>query len=329
MKYQRVARGGRRIDEEPEDSMAEGEENGNGEKLADEIERHETVGEPRLPPVGPTTSDGPSAEELEVVKLLVEEIMPDPLNPNVETPETFNTLVSTISEDGFDQPVVVCPITPLERETFKAEPQVKYVLSKGEHRWRAARVLGHKTIPAVVRNWDALTRRTRLVRDNQVRGETDKQKFTELVHSLQHEHQLDSELASSLLGFDTSKEMFKMMVSDGKKKSLEEKEVVDKSKNELRVLDDLSLVLNTLFTKHGHTLPYGYMMFMFGGKINAMVEMEDELRVQVEELAQICLDRKVNMSLMLAAILRDGMGPYRTREAAQSEPAGESEATTE
>lgn len=315
--YERVDTHGRRKNRKPvEESVAE-EPNGNGDaaEVAEQIERHETVGEPHVPPVGPTTMDHPSAEDLDVVKLLVEEIMPDPLNPNVETPETFNMLVSTISEDGFDQPVVVCPLSDLERETFKAEPQVKYVLSKGEHRWRAARVLGHKTIPAVIRQWDSLTRRTRLVRDNQVRGETDKSKFTELVHSLQHEHQLDSELASSLLGFDTSKEMFKLMVSDGAKKNLEEKNVVDKAKDELKVLDDLSLVLNTLFTKHGHTLPYGYMMFMWGGKINAMVEMEDDLKAQVEELAQICLDRKVNMSLMLAAILRDGMGPYRTREA--------------
>lgn len=292
------------VDPESEDVAAE-----------DEIERHETVGEPAMPPVGPTTMDHPSAADLDVVKLLVEEIMPDPLNPNEETPETFNILVSTISEDGFDQPVVVCPITDLERETFKAEPEVKYVLAKGEHRWRASRVLGHKTIPAVIRNWDSLTRRTRLVRDNNVRGETNKDKFTQLVHSLQAEHSLDSELASSLLGFDTSKEMFKLMTSDGgQKKNLEEKAVGDKAKDDLKVLDDLSLVLNTLFTKHGHTLPYGYMMFMFGGKIHAMVEMEDDLRVQVEELAQSAIDRKVNMSLMLAAILRDGLGPYRTRE---------------
>lgn len=280
---------------------------------ASSLETAEMVGEPAYHPTSlGTTADGPSALPLEVVDLLVSSIMPDPLNPNVETPETFNALVSTISEDGFDQPVVVCPVLDQERAALQIPEEVLYVLAKGEHRWRAARVLGHKTIPAVVRPWDALTRRTRLVRDNTVKGQLDKQKFTDLVHTLQLEHQLDSELASSLLGFDSSREMFKQMVHDGTKKSLEEKNTVDSSRDELKVLDDLSLVLNTIFTKHGHTLPYGYMMFMFGGKISAMVEMEGELPGRVDELAKICLDRKVNMNLMLAAILRDGIGPYRT-----------------
>jgi len=289
----------------------------NAEDTPDDVSRmeaEEQVGEPSLggaAAIGPTTSDGPSAMELDVVRLLVEEIMPDPLNPNVESPETFNMLVSTISEDGFDQPVVVCALTDYDRQTLQAPPEVNYVLAKGEHRWRAARVLGLKTIPAVIRTWDGLTRRTRLVRDNTVKGELDKNKFTELVHSLQAEHSLDSELASSLLGFDNSREMFKQMVHDHQKKALEDTAATDKSKGELKVLDDLSLILNTLFTKHGHTLPYGYMMFMWGGKISAMVEMDDELQGHVDQLAKLCLDRKVSMSLMLSAILRDGMAPYR------------------
>jgi ParB/RepB/Spo0J family partition protein len=263
-------------------------------------------------PVGPTTTNGLSAAEMELVRIPVEEIMPDPLNPNEETPEKFNTLVNTISEDGWDQPVVVCPISDQERPSLQAPPEVKYVLAKGEHRWRAARVLGHRTVPAVVREWDTLTRRTRLVRDNTVRGDLNKKKFTELVHSMQAEHSLDSELASAMLGFDNSKEMFSLMVKDQAQKDLEGKTQTNRAKDELKVLDDLSLVLNTLFTKHGHTLPYGYMVFMWAGKINAMVEMDEGLTAQVEELAQISLDRKVNMSILLAQILRDGMAPYRT-----------------
>ena len=102
------------------------------------MEAQESPGEPSMAP-GPTTMLGPSAQPLDVVDVLLAEIMPDPLNPNEQTPETFNTLVSTISEDGFDQPLVICPISDQERITLQAPPEVRYVIAKGEHRWRSAR----------------------------------------------------------------------------------------------------------------------------------------------------------------------------------------------
>src|SRR4051812_4024980 len=113
------------------------------------MEAQESPGEPSTHAPGPTTTNGLAAEPFEAVRINVDEIMPDPLNPNQESPETFNMLVATISEDGFDQPVVVCPIADNERASLQAPPEVKYVLAKGEHRWRAARVLGHRTVPAV------------------------------------------------------------------------------------------------------------------------------------------------------------------------------------
>lgn len=286
------------------------------------LQAGETPGEPVFVPEGPTTTNGLSAATtLEVVYLRVEEIMPDPLNPNQQSPETFNTLVSTIQEDGYDQPIVVCPLSAEERVKLQSDgyavpPDVKYILAKGEHRWRAAKVQSLETIPSVIRDWDPLTRRTRLVRDNVLKGELDKDRFTTLVDTLQKEHSLDGNLAASLLGFDTTQDMYKHMAKEGKRKALDEAEQVDRSKNELKVLDDLSLVLNTLFTKYGDTLPYGFMTFMWGGKIHTMVEMEGELKAQIEELGQIAKDRKVDINLILAAILRDGMAPFRTESVA-------------
>jgi hypothetical protein len=146
------------------------------------------------------------------------------------------------------------------------------------------------------------------VRDNTVKGELDKAKFTELVHSLQAEHSIDGELTSSLLGFDSARDMYKHMVSEGKKKNLEDNASLDKSRTELKILDDLSLVLNTLFTRHGHTLPYGYIAFLWGGKISVMVEMDDALKAVMERVSQMATDRKVDISIVLAALLKDGLG---------------------
>ncbi len=275
------------------------------------LEQQEEPGEPIPVPIGPTTSDGPSALNLDVVMLEVASIMPDPLNPNEQKAETFNILVNTIAEDGFDQPVVVCPISDTERAVLHAPPEVLYVLSKGEHRWRSARVLGKKTIPAVIRPWDELTRRTRMVRDNVVKGDLNKEKMTELVHSLQTQHRLDSELMASMAGFDSAKEMYGHMVREQKdKKDVDDQAHVDRSKDALKVLDDLSLVLNTIFTKYGHTLPFGFLTFMWGGQIHTMVEMQEELKTQLEQLGTITQERKVDINLLLAAMLRDAMSAY-------------------
>lgn len=286
---------------------------------------HQTVGEPQLLGV-PTTTDGLNVAALEVVNLPVDEIMPDPMNPNVESPQMFNSLVSTINEDGYDQPIVVCPIAPEERVAWNVDDAVKYVIVKGEHRWRAARVLGGDpaqrrlnpdgvpTVPCVVRNWDALTRRTRLVRDNVVKGELDKDKFTRLVESMRAEHGIDNELAPAMLGFDSAKDMFRMMVKDARAGDVEQKAATNRAKDDLKVLDDLTLVLNTIFTKHGHTLPYGYIVFMFGGRINAMFEMDDALKEQIEALSAFCVQRKLDANLVLSQLLKEGLDSLQPKE---------------
>ncbi len=260
-------------------------------------------------PEGPTTTDGVSAQPLDVVFLPIDSIIPDPLNPNEESPTTFNTLVSTISEDGFDQPIVVCPIPDSERASLEAPPEAKYVLAKGEHRWRAGRVIGYQEIPAVIRPWDTLTRRTRLVRDNVVKGELNRQKFTELVENLQKDHRLDGEIAASLTGFESSKEMYSHMVRESKQKKLDDTAQVDAAKDKLKVLDDLALVLNAIFTKHGHTVPQGYIAFMFGGQMHYMVEMDKPLHDVMQQVHQLCQDRKVDMSIVLSSMLKDFLPP--------------------
>lgn len=286
-------------------------ENGQDEQEIARTVAQEEPGEPIPVPTGPTTTDGPSALGCEVVELQVEEIMPDPLNPNEQTADRFNTLVSTIAEDGFDQPIVVCPITDRDRAQLNAPPEKKYVIAKGEHRWRSMRVLGKAVIPAVVRPWDDLTRRTRMVRDNVVKGDLNKERMTELVHSLQSQHRLDADLTASLVGFDTTREMFKHMVHEkAAKQAAEEQAHLDRTKDSLKVLDDLSLLLNAIFTKHGHSVPYGYLAFMFGGQIHVMVEMQEELREQIELLGKVALERKVDINLLLAAMLREALPTY-------------------
>ncbi|MGQ9707973.1 MAG: ParB/RepB/Spo0J family partition protein [bacterium] len=76
----------------------------------------------------------------------VEEIRPNPFQPRVtkedETSQNFLELVASIKEKGVLQPIVV------------RRRRDGYELVMGERRWRAAKMAGLATIPAVVRSVD-------------------------------------------------------------------------------------------------------------------------------------------------------------------------------
>ncbi len=85
---------------------------------------------------------GTAQEELREVP--VESISPNPRQPRRHfEEEALNALAGSLGERGVLQPVLVRP-----------NPQGTYELVAGERRWRAARIAGMKTIPALVRPHD-------------------------------------------------------------------------------------------------------------------------------------------------------------------------------
>ena len=67
-------------------------------------------------------------EKLEVAYVPIGSIKPNKYNPNRQSAHDFELLCSSISEDGFTQPVVC------QKETRE--------IVDGEHRWRACAALG-------------------------------------------------------------------------------------------------------------------------------------------------------------------------------------------
>ncbi len=85
---------------------------------------------------------GTAQEELREVP--VDSISPNPRQPRRHfEEEALNALAGSLGERGVLQPVLVRP-----------NPQGTYELIAGERRWRAARIAGMKTIPALVRPHD-------------------------------------------------------------------------------------------------------------------------------------------------------------------------------
>jgi ParB family chromosome partitioning protein len=105
-----------------------------------------------------SADDVEQAAGLQLVAVRIDAIEPDPQQPRSTFPrESLEELSASIKQDGVIQPI----------ELTEERPNV-YRIVHGERRWRAARMAGLETIPAVVRrrNYDQVTRFVRQIVEN-------------------------------------------------------------------------------------------------------------------------------------------------------------------
>jgi len=105
-----------------------------------------------------TAEDVEQASGLQLLAIRLDTIHPDPDQPRRTMPrEGLVELSESIKQDGVIQPIEVTEIRPNV-----------YLIVHGERRWRAAKMAGLETIPAVVRrrNYDEVTRFVRQLVEN-------------------------------------------------------------------------------------------------------------------------------------------------------------------
>lgn len=100
----------------------------------------------------------------------VDSVFPNAYNPNRQSEHEFELLLLSIKEDGFTQPIVVLPSGEIV---------------DGEHRWRAARKLGHEQIPVVVVDMTLTEMRLATIRHNVARGTHDLAREAGVLRDLQ------------------------------------------------------------------------------------------------------------------------------------------------
>jgi hypothetical protein len=71
---------------------------------------------------------------------------------------------------------------------------------------------------------------------------------------------------------------------------------VDEEK--IRSLDDLALVLNSLFARFGGTLSKHYMFFTFGGKVHLLVQLDNAGFKSITEWLKVIGEQDVNEALV-------------------------------
>jgi hypothetical protein len=241
----------------------------------------------------------------------VDRLVPAPWNPNKQSERVFNNLVRNIQETGFKEAVEVVPLDDAHaemREKYLTKEQAEsgdlyYLIVGGHHRWEAAKVLDMEVIPVVRKpEFDEDTVKFQNVRMNMLRGKIDAQKFTDLYDEMADKY--GEELAKEQMALVDEKE-FKNLYKNIRDELPEEmQKKLDEAANEIQNVDDLSRLLNELFSKHGDTLEHSYMVFDFGGKTHLWVQMDRETKKQVESIKSFCYDHKLDINLVMQALLK-------------------------
>ncbi len=208
-------------------------------------------------------------------------------NPNEMTDDQFSVLVEEIAEYGWRDPIQV--VGPKADGT--------YTIVSGHHRTKAARVLGMEAVPATVvpaDEWSRDVEEIQLVKQNVLSGELNPEKFTELFNKLAKRYEKD--VLRRMMAF-TEQDAFQRLYLDAKKALPPEMQTkLDEVKDEIKTVDDLSLVLNSLFTKYGNTLDANFMVFTYGGRKSILVRLQTMgAWNRVKKLAEWCHENGLKM----------------------------------
>lgn len=115
--------------------------------------------------------------DMEVEYMDVNDILPNPYNPNRQSEKDFELLCRSMEEDGFTQPVIIRKSDNL--------------IVDGEHRWRAAQSIGMKAIPVVKVEMTDAQMRISTLRHNRARGSEDMDLASDVLKQLQDMGALD------------------------------------------------------------------------------------------------------------------------------------------
>lgn len=244
-------------------------------------------------------------EKSRVVMVSVDDVLPNEWNPNEMDTGMFNRLVEDMKNVhlGYLQPVLLVP---------HPEREGKFMIVDGEHRFEAARLSDYEKIPAVVVEDGELAKNVDLqkfqtIRMNRLRGRLNTRKLKEMVLDLSKRHTID-EIAESFAMDDS--EALRSLTADARRSlpTEEMKREFDQAQKEIKTVDDLSLVLNRLFTRFGSTLPYHYMILDFGGKDHIWVRIPDRGAYDmVKERARLCQSVGVTVSSALMRLVEEGL----------------------
>jgi hypothetical protein len=221
----------------------------------------------------------------------------DPKNTQKQSRKVFAELKKNIAAAGFDEPIVVIP---------HPDKPGEYMAVAGNHRTEAARALGMIEVPAVVRtDWDVVTAQLQSVRRNYARGQIDKDAFATLVNELEQVNNVSLEEIYSGMGFSDVEDFAEMY-----RKEKEETEKIQRTTNEsapkVKMMDDLGIILSSIFESYGSTAPFSFIIFPAGEKHHVFVQSSNALKRVLTDIMAACVEKGYDINTALAGLLQIG-----------------------
>lgn len=239
----------------------------------------------------------------EVVELPLDSLQGAEWNPQEMSDPEFNLLCQELGQTGQIDPIQVVPLAALPGQAQT------YRIIGGHQRTAAAKVLGWDKIACVVlagaKFQDEDLQKFLTVRLNILRGKLNPEKFVKLYQEMSAKYGEDS--LADLMGFSDQEALKKLVGNVGQAlkdtgldKALADK--FNKAAKEVKTVDELSMVLNQLFSEYGSTVDQNFMVFVFGGKKHLYVSASLTLWKLVEQLTDYATlsGTDINAPLFLA-----------------------------
>jgi hypothetical protein len=217
----------------------------------------------------------------------------NPSNTNKMTDRQFNLLVDNVQKQGITENIVVRPMGG------------RFRIVSGHFRFKAAVFLGYDEVPCAIMRDPAFTEEMedfQLVRMNMIHGYQDPQAFFDLYSK--HAGKYGDDLLQDLFGFADDAEFKKLITQTAKGLPKDMQAKFKEAAKEVDTIDGLSKLLNEMFTKHGDSLPYGFMVIEYGKQNNIWLRMEKKTFDATLMLGDLCREQSVTMDALLGGIVQ-------------------------
>lgn len=239
-------------------------------------------------------------EKIKIRKVPIETIVPNDWNANEMTDEKEELLRDNIERHDMTSPILVI------RHKDELNPDIRYMIIDGEHRWRAARNVGAESIPVVIVKMNEVDAKKQTIRMNNIRGELNFKKFQKLVDDMLVKGQVTMDEAAFEFGFQDDEE-FQLVLESARETlpSPEAKREFDKRSKQAKTVDEIYSLVMVLMRKYGETLPANWMIVSMGKARNLWVKMDPRNLRKFENAARDCIEAGVMFDSFLVEALSD------------------------
>lgn len=238
----------------------------------------------------------------DVVMIPMDKLIKAPWNAQEESAEIFNHLVDEIEAEGFDEPLLV--ITHPDKKD-------SYLICAGNHRYDAAKLNGMDSLPCIVKDWDEATAKIKSIQRNRLHGQPDYRKEKELINQVKDEKALSDEELAKSMAFKTMDDFYSVYNEEteaAREAEMKEAYSHDDISKELGMVDNLSTVLNDIFSQYeGSTIERSFMFFMHKKKLHLMVTCDDKLSKTLKKAVEHINNEGLDATEYFNTLLEDAL----------------------